>query len=234
MRSMPDLPLDSFLLKPVQKICKYPLQLTELLKYTDRSHPDYEHIKSAVDEMKAVAQTVNERKRRVENIHFIGKWRRSVDNWEGEDILEKSSELIHSGELVKISKGHAQERHFFLFDHQLVYCKKDAIGSRYTYKGRIITDVCNIIDLEDGEVQHGGHSVKHAWKVNNVSKQKWYILYARSPDVKREWLAAFERERMRVKEDQASGYEIPQRLKKAAFGRSTSHQQEEEGSQSLS
>ena len=54
----------------------------ELLKYTDRSHPDYVHIKSAVDEMKEVAQTVNERKRRVENIHFIGKWRRSVDNWE--------------------------------------------------------------------------------------------------------------------------------------------------------
>ena len=29
---------------------------------------------------------------------------------QGEDILEKSSELIHSGELVKISKGHAQDR----------------------------------------------------------------------------------------------------------------------------
>ena len=54
----------------------------ELLKYTDRSHPDSERIKSAVDGMKEVAQTVNERKRRVENIHFIGKWRRSVDNWE--------------------------------------------------------------------------------------------------------------------------------------------------------
>ena len=56
--------------------------IQELLKYTDRGHPDCEHIKSAVDEMKAVAHTVNERKRRVENIHFIGKWRRSVDNWE--------------------------------------------------------------------------------------------------------------------------------------------------------
>ena len=32
--------------------------------------------------MKGVAQTINERKRRVENIYFIGKWRRSVDNWE--------------------------------------------------------------------------------------------------------------------------------------------------------
>lgn len=47
--------------------------------------------------------------------------------------------------------------------------------------------------------------MKHAWKVNNVSKQKWYILYARSPEVKREWLEAFAQERRRVKEDQESG-----------------------------
>ena len=79
---MPDLPLDSFLLKPVQKICKYPLQLAELLKYTDKEHSDYPSVLEAMDIMKKVAQTVNERKRRVENIYFIGKWKRSVDNWE--------------------------------------------------------------------------------------------------------------------------------------------------------
>ena len=39
-------------------------------------------------------------------------------------MIERSTEFIHSGELHKISKGHSQERHFFLFDHQLVYCKK--------------------------------------------------------------------------------------------------------------
>ena len=32
--------------------------------------------------------------------------------------------MIHSESLHKISKGHSQERHFFLFDHQIVYCKK--------------------------------------------------------------------------------------------------------------
>ena len=32
--------------------------------------------------------------------------------------------MIHSSELHKISKGHSQERHFFLFDNQLIYCKK--------------------------------------------------------------------------------------------------------------
>ena len=69
----------------------------ELLKYTDRSHPDYDHIKSAVDVMKEVAQTVNERKRRVENIHFIGKWRRSVDNWE-----VSSYRMLHYRSLVEL------------------------------------------------------------------------------------------------------------------------------------
>ena len=43
---------------------------------------------------------------------------------QGDSILESSTEMVHSGELHKISKGHSQERHFFLFDHQLIYCKK--------------------------------------------------------------------------------------------------------------
>ena len=54
-------------------------------------------------------------------------------------------------------------------------------------------------------VQHGGHPVKYAWKVNNVSKKKWYILFAKSPQVKTEWLEAFKQERLRVKEDRESG-----------------------------
>ena len=42
----------------------------------------------------------------------------------GEDVLERSSELIHSGDVVKTSNGSSQDRVMFLFDHQLVYCKK--------------------------------------------------------------------------------------------------------------
>ena len=80
--------------------------------------------------------------------------------------------MIHSSELHKISKGHSQERHFFLFDNQLIYCKKvslwppplslpfsislsltvqDAIGGRLSYKGRLSMEKCHITDLPDGQ-----------------------------------------------------------------------------------
>ncbi|KAL3091690.1 hypothetical protein niasHT_024272 [Heterodera trifolii] len=40
LRAMPALSLDSVLLTPVQRICRYPLQLLELLKATPAGHPD--------------------------------------------------------------------------------------------------------------------------------------------------------------------------------------------------
>ena len=44
---------------------------------------------------------------------------------QGADLIDRSSELIHSGEVTKInSSGWSQDRTFFMFDFQLVYCKK--------------------------------------------------------------------------------------------------------------
>ncbi|XP_039620281.1 rho guanine nucleotide exchange factor 4-like [Polypterus senegalus] len=126
LQKMIDISLDGFLLTPVQKICKYPLQLAELLKYTSPRHRDYKDVEAALIAMKNVARLINERKRRLENIDKIAQWQSSIEDWEGEDVLSKSSELIFSGEMTKISQPQAksQQRMFFLFDRQLIYCKK--------------------------------------------------------------------------------------------------------------
>lgn len=51
---MIDISIAGFLLTPVQKICKYPLQLGELLKYTPKDHRLARTILSSVSLREAV------------------------------------------------------------------------------------------------------------------------------------------------------------------------------------
>ena len=52
---------------------------------------------------------------------------------------------------------------------------------------------------------HGGNPVKNAWRMNNDTKDKWYVIFAKSPEEKQQWMEAFKRERERVMEDEEKG-----------------------------
>ena len=80
--NMIELKLDGFLLSPIQRICQYPLQLNELLKYTNTEHKDYENIQQALHTMRDVASFINERKRRMEFVEVIHKWQSTVEHWQ--------------------------------------------------------------------------------------------------------------------------------------------------------
>ncbi|XP_017878070.1 dynamin-binding protein-like [Ceratina calcarata] len=56
--------MSSILIKPVQRILKYPLILYELVKCTDDNHPDKRTVEEAWKTMTAVASHINEYKRR--------------------------------------------------------------------------------------------------------------------------------------------------------------------------
>ncbi|XP_076771200.1 rho guanine nucleotide exchange factor 4 isoform X1 [Arvicanthis niloticus] len=198
LQRMIDISLDGFLLTPVQKICKYPLQLAELLKYTHPQHRDFKNVEAALHAMKNVAQLINERKRRLENIDKIAQWQSSIEDWEGEDLLVRSSELIHSGELTRVTQPQArsQQRMFFLFDRQLIYCKKDLLRRDVLYyKGRLDMDDLEVIDVEDGKDRDLHVSVKNAFRLYCGTTGDSHLLCARKPEQKQRWLKAFARER---------------------------------------
>uniref|UniRef100_A0A8D0DGS2 Rho guanine nucleotide exchange factor 9 n=1 Tax=Sander lucioperca TaxID=283035 RepID=A0A8D0DGS2_SANLU len=219
LQQMIDIAIDGFLLTPVQKICKYPLQLAELLKYTAQEHSDYRYVAAALAVMRNVTQQINERKRRLENIDKIAQWQASVLDWEGDDILDRSSELIYTGELSWIYQpyGRSQQRVFFLFDHQLVLCKKDLIRRDILYyKGRIDMDRYDVRDAIDGRDDDFNVSVKNAFKLCNKDSEELHIFLAKKPEEKIRWLRAFHEERKMVQEDEKIGFEISEYQKRQA------------------
>uniref|UniRef100_A0A8C3GBH1 Spermatogenesis associated 13 n=1 Tax=Cyclopterus lumpus TaxID=8103 RepID=A0A8C3GBH1_CYCLU len=220
LQQMINISIASFLLTPVQKICKYPLQLGELLKYTPKDHSDYSGVSKAYEAMKNVASLINERKRRLESFDTIAHWQVAILHWEGPDVLERSSELIHSGELTRVVRqGKMQQRSFFLFDHQLVFCKKDVLRRDLLhYRGRLDMNQTEVVDVADGRDLDLGLTLRNALRLRHASTLEFMcVLCCRKAQDKQRWLQAFAKERYRVKEDQEMGMEISEEQRKQAI-----------------
>ena len=63
----------------MQRLCKYPLLLRELLKSTDESHEDFADLTTAMEQVSNVVQYINERKRLGESQQMIVDIQDSVE-----------------------------------------------------------------------------------------------------------------------------------------------------------
>ncbi|XP_054994912.1 phosphatidylinositol 3,4,5-trisphosphate-dependent Rac exchanger 1 protein [Sorex araneus] len=211
-RKTTDIPLEGYLLSPIQRICKYPLLLKELAKRTPGKHPDHPAVQSALQAMKTVCSNINETKRQMEKLEALEQLQSHIEGWEGSNLTDICTQLLLQGTLLKISAGNIQERVFFLFDSLLVYCKrksrvtgskkpskrtKSINGSLYVFRGRINTEVMEVENVEDGTADYhsNGYTVTNGWKIHNTAKNKWVVCMARTAEEKQKWLDAIIRER---------------------------------------
>ncbi|XP_063065168.1 phosphatidylinositol 3,4,5-trisphosphate-dependent Rac exchanger 1 protein isoform X2 [Engraulis encrasicolus] len=206
-----DVPLEGYLLSPIQRICKYPLLLKELLKRTPKKHADYPAVEEALQTMKAVCSNINETKRQMEKLEALEQLQSHIEGWEGTNLTDICTELLLHGNLLKISAGNIQERVFFLFDNLLVYCKrksrvsgkkstkrtKSINGPMYLFRGRINTEVMEVENVEDGTADYhsNNYTVTNGWKIHNTAKNKWFVCMAKNAEDKQKWLDAILKER---------------------------------------
>lgn len=210
MRGLIEIPLHGYLLAPVQRICKYPLQLAELLKYTRSCHRDHRHVQQALAAMRDVATLINDRKRRMESLEKLQLWQQRVEGWQGPDLIELSTQMICQGEAKRVSARRVTSSIvLFLFDSQVVYCKKDILNRNiYTYKGRIPMDTTEVIDLADGKDLHVHMNVRNAIKLYSCVSD-WFLLFClRTRADKQRWLDAFKAERQLVEADRAARLQV--------------------------
>ena len=72
--------LDSLLVKPVQRILKYPLLLEQLLEATPENHPDFSQLDIASREIKGISFRINEMKKRADIMEQVSNTRKRKES----------------------------------------------------------------------------------------------------------------------------------------------------------
>lgn len=97
--------------------------------------------------------------------------------------------MVHQGELFKISSnGWTREVTMFLFDKELVICKKELIKrSSLVYKDRLTVD-----DIEVLEPLAAVDVRPHSFQLRSFRRAKSYLLACRSAQDKNQWVSAIQ------------------------------------------
>ncbi|KAF8585998.1 hypothetical protein K439DRAFT_1409563 [Ramaria rubella] len=121
--------LPAFLIKPVQRICKYPLLLDSLLKKSSRNdYPLYDDLVEGSASAKRVTDKINEAQRRAENIQTVQTLQTRVEDWKGHHLGNFGDLLLDDIFLVTKSDVD-REYHVFLFEKIILCCKEAVVVS---------------------------------------------------------------------------------------------------------
>ncbi|XP_064261256.1 intersectin-1 isoform X1 [Passer domesticus] len=103
------MPLSSFLLKPMQRVTRYPLIIKNIIENTPENHPDHSHLKHALEKAEELCSQVNEGVREKENSDRL-EWIQAHVQCEGLSEGSPDCFTLYSALLF-----------FFYFSQQLVF-----------------------------------------------------------------------------------------------------------------
>ncbi|XP_023554857.1 proto-oncogene DBL isoform X3 [Octodon degus] len=178
--------LDSYLLKPVQRITKYQLLLKELLKYS-RDSEGSTQLQEALDTMLDLLKSVNDSMHQIAINGYIGNL-----NELGKMVMQGgfSVWLGHKKGATKMkdfARFKPMQRHIFLYEKAVVFCKRrteTGEGSdkypSYSYKHCLKMDEVGITEYVKGD--------NRKFEIWYGDKEEVYIIQAPNIDVKILWL----------------------------------------------
>jgi hypothetical protein len=117
------LSLESFLIKPVQRICKYPLLIRELEKYSERAgnQKDQAFLRQAAEKIEAVVTRVNEATRAAEEKQRILNLGNTIESEQPLDLTDKV--YLKDGMMVRMVNGKPKDRYVILYTDLILICR---------------------------------------------------------------------------------------------------------------
>eukprot|EP01094_Clydonella_sp_ATCC50884_P016389 TRINITY_DN2724_c0_g2_i1.p1 TRINITY_DN2724_c0_g2~~TRINITY_DN2724_c0_g2_i1.p1 ORF type:complete len:866 (+),score=281.12 TRINITY_DN2724_c0_g2_i1:184-2781(+) len=178
---------EQFLMKPFQRITKYPLLFRELLKSTPESHPDYADRVAAFDAINEVVNTINRQKGDAEQFAKVVESMGTIDKLPEELRTPNPDRVfLRSGilwkQVVKRDRV-SDERLFHLYNDMLLYSKETFGSNRSVFKGKIA--------IEHILIQEGDPTEK-TFQLTRSDKKKTWLVTAKSSEDKAEWVKAMQ------------------------------------------
>ncbi|KAM9462330.1 dynamin-binding protein isoform 3-T3 [Clarias gariepinus] len=132
--------LGSFLIKPVQRVMRYPLLLMELLNATPESHHDRKLLAEAVSSVKGINVNINEYKRRKD---LVVKYRKGDED----RLIDKISKLSMHSIIKKSNRVSSHLKHLTGIAPQIKDEAFDEAEKRFRFQERLIKSFIRDISL---------------------------------------------------------------------------------------
>ncbi|KAL3046830.1 hypothetical protein OYC64_021119 [Pagothenia borchgrevinki] len=180
------LPLNTFLLKPIQRLMHYKLILERLCKHYSPSHRDHDDCKEALKEVAEIATQLQSSLIRLENFQKLTELQRDLIGIE--NLTAPGREFIREGCLYKLTKKGLQQRMFFLFSDMLLYTSKGVTATnQFKVHGQLPLHGMILIVL-DAPVEESENewSVPHCFTI--YSAQRTIVVAASSKVEMGKWI----------------------------------------------
>ena len=157
---IPESQIHWYLIKPIQRICKYPLLLRELQKHTDPKAKEKIILQSALDEVKKVTADVNEEHRKGENIIIAKDLVRRLTGRDVAFTIEGLGPLVLVEPLTVEIQNLEQQIIVYLFQNYLLFCKEIARVTSEGESKKKVTEIQLKTSIETSNLVAASNSTK--------------------------------------------------------------------------
>uniref|UniRef100_A0A672Z7H0 FERM, ARHGEF and pleckstrin domain-containing protein 2 n=1 Tax=Sphaeramia orbicularis TaxID=375764 RepID=A0A672Z7H0_9TELE len=176
------LPLNTFLLKPIQRLMHYKLILERLCKHYSPAHRDHDDCKEALKEVAEIATQLQSSLIRLENFQKLTELQRDLIGIE--NLTAPGREFIREGCLYKLTKKGLQQRMFFLFSDMLLYTSKGVTATnQFKVHGQL---PLHGMIVEESENEWKGVFYVHEFQAvptTNAWALKLHVTFLRAPSL---------------------------------------------------
>eukprot|EP00698_Gefionella_okellyi_P009277 TRINITY_DN2350_c0_g1_i1.p1 TRINITY_DN2350_c0_g1~~TRINITY_DN2350_c0_g1_i1.p1 ORF type:complete len:872 (+),score=211.01 TRINITY_DN2350_c0_g1_i1:120-2735(+) len=132
--------LEAVMITPVQRIPRYRLLLTELVKATPDNHPDYAKCKQALAQVEQIAVGINENIRTGERLAKVRSLARQVVGLET-SLIQRGRLFLREALLSETFNGRDPVRRFFVLFSDALLCADEPTFFTQKYKCRYLWDL---------------------------------------------------------------------------------------------